>query len=33
MIKLNQAVKDKIENFFDWIKVAELIELKSCNIN
>ena len=33
MIKLNQAVKDKIENFFDWIKGAELIELKSCNIN
>ena len=33
MIKLNQAVKDKIENFFDWIKGAELVELKSCNVN
>ena len=33
MIKLNQVVKDKIENFFDWIKGAELVELKSCNVN
>ena len=25
-------LKKKINNFFDWIKGAELIELKSCNI-
>ena len=30
---LNKKVKEKIENFFDWIKGAELIELKSCNTN
>ena len=28
---LNKKVKEKIENFFDWIKGAELIELKSCD--
>ena len=32
MIDLNQKVKDKLESFFDWIKGAELIELKTCNI-
>ena len=26
-------LKKKLENFFDWIKGAELIELKSCNVN
>ena len=31
MKELNKKVKEKIENFFDWIKGAELIELKSCN--
>ena len=29
---LNKKVKEKIENFFDWIKGAELIELNTCNI-
>jgi hypothetical protein len=27
-----RKVKKKINNFFDWIKGAELVELKSCNI-
>tara|TARA_B100000427_G_C15109301_1_gene420786 strand:+ start:60 stop:575 length:516 start_codon:yes stop_codon:yes gene_type:complete len=31
MKELNKKVKEKFENFFDWIKGAELIELKSCN--
>ncbi len=31
MKNLNKKVKEKFENFFDWIKGAELIELKSCN--
>ena len=31
MKKLNKKVKEKIENFFDWIKGAELIELNSCD--
>ena len=30
--KFNTTVKEKISNFFDWIKGAELIELKRCNI-
>ena len=29
---MNVKVKEKILNFFDWIKGAELIELNSCNI-
>ena len=29
---LNIKVKDKISDFFDWIKGAELIELHSCDI-
>ena len=33
MIKLNQKVKNKIENLFDWIKGAELVELNSCNVD
>ena len=33
MKNLNEKVKKKIENFFDWIKGAELIELKSCNVD
>jgi hypothetical protein len=33
MIKLNQTVKNKIENLFDWIKGAELVELNSCNVD
>ncbi len=32
MKKFKIVVKEKIDNFFDWIKGAELIELKSCNI-
>ena len=31
MKELNKRVKDKLDNFFDWIKGAELIELNSCN--
>ena len=31
MKDLNKRVKEKFGNFFDWIKGAELIELKSCN--
>ena len=31
MKDLNKRVKEKFENFFDWIKGAELVELKSCN--
>ena len=26
-----RQVKKKINNFFDWVKGAELVELKSCN--
>tara|TARA_B100000579_G_C22633672_1_gene757940 strand:- start:219 stop:758 length:540 start_codon:yes stop_codon:yes gene_type:complete len=28
----DRKIKKKIDNFFDWIKGAELIELKTCNI-
>ncbi len=31
MKNLNKKVKEKFDNFFDWIKGAELIELESCN--
>ena len=31
MRDLNKKVKEKFGNFFDWIKGAELLELKSCN--
>ena len=31
MKDLNKKVKEKFENFFDWVKGAELVELKSCN--
>ena len=30
MKKFNLKVKQKIENFFDWVKGAELVELKTC---
>ena len=33
MKKFNLKVKQKIENFFDWVKGAELIELETCNIS
>ena len=31
MKELSKRVKEKLDNFFDWIKGAELIELNSCN--
>ena len=31
--KNKQLISKNIDTFFDWIKGAELIELKSCNIN
>ena len=33
MKKFNKKVKEKFENFFDWIKGAELVELDNCDIN
>ena len=33
MAKFNKKIKEKFESFFDWIKGAELVELKTCNIN
>ena len=33
MVKFNKKIKEKFENFFDWIKGAELVELDSCNVN
>ena len=32
MKNFNKKVKEKFENFFDWVKGAELIELKTCNV-
>ena len=32
MKKFNKAVKEKFENFFDWIKGAQLVELDTCDI-
>merc|ERR1712093_875191 len=32
MSKFNKKIKEKFENFFDWIKGAELVELETCNI-
>tara|TARA_S200000501_G_scaffold293098_1_gene278656 strand:- start:659 stop:1174 length:516 start_codon:yes stop_codon:yes gene_type:complete len=32
MKDLNKKVKEKLENFFDWIKGAELVELQSCDV-
>ena len=31
MSKFNRKIKEKFENFFDWIKGAELVELETCN--
>ena len=28
-----RSIKQKIKNFFGWVKGSELIELKSCNVN
>ncbi len=33
MKKFKKKVKEKINNFFEWVKGAELVELKSCNID
>ena len=33
MNKFNKTVKEKLSNFFDWIKGAELVELKTCDTN
>ena len=33
MKKFNLRVKEKIDNFFDWIKGAELVELNTCDTN
>ena len=30
--KFNTKVKEKVSNFFDWIKGAKLIELNSCDV-
>ena len=30
--KFNTKVKEKLSNFFDWIKGAELVELNSCDV-
>ncbi len=32
MKKLKLKVKEKLDNFFDWIKGAQLIELKTCSV-
>ena len=31
MKNLNEKLKEKLGNFFDWVKGAELVELKTCN--
>ena len=31
IIKKQQILKDKVTNFFDWVKGAELIELNECD--
>tara|TARA_Y100000741_G_scaffold223329_1_gene170441 strand:+ start:775 stop:1338 length:564 start_codon:yes stop_codon:yes gene_type:complete len=31
--KNKQIIKKEINNFFGWVKGAELVELKSCNVN
>ena len=33
MKKIKKVVEEKINDFFDWIKGAKLIELKTCNVN
>ena len=32
MKKFNKRIKEKLNNFFEWIKGAELVELKTCNV-
>ena len=33
MKNFNKLVKEKLENFFDWVNGAKLVELNSCDIN
>ena len=33
IIKNKQIINKNLDNFFDWIKGSELIELKECNVN
>ena len=33
LIKNKQIIHKNLDNFFDWIKGAELVELEECNIN
>ena len=33
MKNFNKLVKKKLENFFDWVNGAKLVELNSCDIN
>ena len=33
MINFNKVVKEKFDNFFDWVKGAKLVELATCDIN
>ena len=32
MINFNKVVKEKFDNFFDWVKGAKLVELSTCDI-
>ena len=32
MININKVVKEKFDNFFDWVKGAKLVELSTCDI-
>ena len=31
MKNFNKVVKEKFDDFFDWLKGAELVELETCN--
>ena len=33
LIKNKQIIHKNLDNFFDWIKGAELVELEECNVN
>ena len=33
MKNFKRVVRDKFDNFFDWVKGAELVELEKCNIS
>ncbi len=32
MKNFNKKIKEKFNNFFEWVKGAELVELKTCNV-